>query len=66
MFSPVKLSKTLQRKKWNKTQLARYVGVHPSTIGRYIQGKRVPPAETVRKMAAALGCSYRSLQTFFG
>lgn len=51
------LKKMMDRKFMSQTQLAKEIGVDRVTINRYINGKRIPDAVVLRKIAKALDCS---------
>ena len=38
-------------------ELARRLGVSPSTVGMYEQGRRIPDSRTLKRIASALDCS---------
>lgn len=40
-----------------RTELARRIGVTPSTIGQYTLGRTFPSEERIKQIADALGCS---------
>lgn len=45
----------------NQADLARYAGVTQAAICRYCAGHRLPRADTLARMAKALGCSSSAL-----
>lgn len=40
-----------------QAELAKKIGVSPSAVGMYEQNRREPDGDTLRKLAAVLGCS---------
>jgi len=40
-----------------QAKLAEKIGVSPSTVGMYEQGRRQPDVKTIAKIASVLGCS---------
>lgn len=40
-----------------QSELARRLGISPSAVGMYEQGRREPDGETLARMASVLGCS---------
>jgi transcriptional regulator with XRE-family HTH domain len=54
---PERLLSLRRQKKLSQTDLGRVVGVHYSHIGRYERGISRPVADTLKRMADALGVS---------
>lgn len=45
----------------SKAELARRMGVTPSSLGPFLRGDKMPTETTIYKVALALGCSPREL-----
>lgn len=63
------LKELLAKRGLKEKELAEVIGVHQNTISMYVKGKRIPPFDTVYKIASALGCSIDTLtgiDTFSG
>lgn len=58
-----RLAALRRQKKLSQQTLAAQVGVSPSAIGMYEQGRREPDGETLVKLAAALGATTDFLLT---
>lgn len=56
-----KLKRIREEKKLTQRELAMKMGVSASTVGMYEQGRRVPDAEALRRMADALDVSVDAL-----
>lgn len=58
----MKKIRTLREAKgWTQGMLAGKLGVTESTVCNYEKGKREPDIETLKKLAAALGCTIDEL-----
>jgi transcriptional regulator with XRE-family HTH domain len=52
-----RLRQLRQERRLTQAQLARMLGVSPSTIGMYEQGRREPDGDLLARMASVLRCS---------
>ena len=53
----INLKKMLDRRFMTQEELAQEIGVDRVTVNRYLNGKRIPDAIVLRKIAKALKCS---------
>ena len=52
-----RIGEAMERRELTQASLSRITGLPPSTISRYVNGKRNPNAEVLGKVASALGVS---------
>lgn len=56
-----KIKKLIYKNGYSIRGLARISGCSPSAISRYVSNQRVPRAETMERLAKALGCKVEDI-----
>lgn len=57
-----KIAKLIYQNGYTYRELARISGCSPSAIARYVSNQRVPRAETMKRLAKALGCKVEDIE----
>ena len=47
----------IERSGKKKSEIARAIGVHPSTVSQYLSGRAQPTLATLSKLCNSIGCS---------
>jgi transcriptional regulator with XRE-family HTH domain len=54
---PALLRRVMDERRWTQSDLARAIGVLVGTVNTWVNGKRTPTGENLRKLAAGTGIS---------